>query len=400
MSTPACKVGEILDPSTNKCFPLNTTRGKEVFNKLYNETPLTEFFNKFILNSAFEKPWRGTEINEIIAMLYLIEKHENDCVILPIPPKGKNLRSVRFEDYALTWKIASERKRGRIGKLSIPRRFAYYLKQCAANPKVRFIVIPLGLEITNEDSGHANYLIIDKKLKTVEHFEPHGGRSFIEREFDISQLETVLTDYFKKFGYTYLPPRKVCPNIGIQSIQEKYRQRLKKIDPSGYCLAWSILYADLRLSYPDIPPLLLQDLILDSFSNMPQLLLLTIRNYTQYFRAQSSNLLLEETREKQRQYLLKKLYTAQKVKPLSCPTGKERSPKSGRCVNKCKSNQIRNPLTGRCKKKVKDIKSCPRGKEISPKSGRCVKKCKSNQIRNPKTGRCRKVSVTYKKRKL
>jgi len=205
----------------------------------------------------------------------------------------------------------------------------------------------------------------------------------------------VLSRYFKRFGYTYLPPRRVCPDIGIQTIEEKYK-RLKEIDPSGYCLAWSILYADLRLSYPDIPPLLLQDLILDSFSNMPQLLLVTIRNYTQYFREQSSKLLLEKTREEQREYLLRRLYRDQKSTSIKCRADQEISKISGKCVKKCRSDQLRNPATGRCRKKKTNIRStkrtlkCPRGKEINPKTGNCIKKCKRSEERNPKNGKCRK----------
>jgi hypothetical protein len=39
------------------------------------------------------------------------------------------------------------------------------------------------------------------------------------------------------------------------------------------------------------------------------------------------------------------------VKPIECPEGKEISPLTGRCVNKCKDDEERNLETGKCKKK-------------------------------------------------
>jgi len=44
-------------------------------------------------------------------------------------------------------------------------------------------------------------------------------------------------------------------------------------------------------------------------------------------------------------------------------------------------------------------KSCPSGKEVSPKSGRCVNVCKSGQVRSKETGRCRKAKLKTPKRK-
>lgn len=72
-----------------------------------------------------------------------------------------------------------------------------------------------------------------------------------------------------------------------------------------------------------------------------------------------------------------------------CPTGKERNPKTGRCINvkkpavnimdkPCPPGKVRNPKTRRCvnEKKTHQQKMnepCPPGKERNPKTGRCVK---------------------------
>jgi serine/threonine protein kinase len=67
-------------------------------------------------------------------------------------------------------------------------------------------------------------------------------------------------------------------------------------------------------------------------------------------------------------------------------SGKERNPKTGRCVKKCKDGYLRN-ATFNCAK----ITICPDHKEINPKTRRCVKKCKDGYIRN-ENFRCIRVS--------
>lgn len=369
----SCDVGEILDPKTNTCVSLKSKEGKRVFDELYKKTPLVDFFNKFILKSSTSsEPWKGTPVNELIAMMYLMQKHENDCVAIPVPSKGRALETLTFKDYSLMWIV----EKGKMGVLRKPRKLIHYIKKCSNNPKTRFVLISLGLELkAAKTEGHANYLILDKKMKTVEHFEPHGGRSFIEHMYRVPILEDVLRKYFlKNFGYKYIPPREVCPYIGLQTVENAYRRRLKSVDPGGYCVAWSILYADLRLTYPDIPPLVLQDLVLETLSNTPQLLLLTIRNYTTFFRQEASQMVLRRTSDEQRKYILRRLYTIQN------PEYTERRNR----VKKCRADQEINPETGRC------VKKCRPDQERNSATRRCVKKCRPDQERNPETGRCMK----------
>lgn len=75
------------------------------------------------------------------------------------------------------------------------------------------------------------------------------------------------------------------------------------------------------------------------------------------------------------------------LEPDACPEGKERNPKTGRCVNLCKEGYYRNEDFKCIKQKVekpKAVKSeeCPENKEKNPKTGRCVKKCKEGLSRD------------------
>ena len=74
--------------------------------------------------------------------------------------------------------------------------------------------------------------------------------------------------------------------------------------------------------------------------------------------------------------------------PQPCPEGKERNPKTRRCVAKCKDGYARDNEF-KCKRnktqrapKVKAPKVCPENKEINPKTGRCIKKCKEGYTRD------------------
>lgn len=67
---------------------------------------------------------------------------------------------------------------------------------------------------------------------------------------------------------------------------------------------------------------------------------------------------------------------------MSCPSGKERSPKTGRCINKCLPGKIRNLNTMRC------INDCPPGKTRNVITGRCKKSAKKS---------VKKMSSTLKK---
>lgn len=83
--------------------------------------------------------------------------------------------------------------------------------------------------------------------------------------------------------------------------------------------------------------------------------------------------------------------------PQPCLPGKERNPKTGRCIKSkplknidepCPPGKERNPKTGRCIK-IKPNKTvkkreepCPAGKERNPKTRRCINKCKPGYVRN------------------
>lgn len=79
----------------------------------------------------------------------------------------------------------------------------------------------------------------------------------------------------------------------------------------------------------------------------------------------------------------------------SCMPGKERNPKTGRCVKKCVAGQIRDPATGKCVGAVAGPKPCPASKELNPRTGRCVNKCPPGTMRDSRF-RCVKPTGSRK----
>ena len=111
------------------------------------------------------------------------------------------------------------------------------LERCLISKK-RYIVFFVRLKL--KDGFHANMMIMDTNKKTVERFEPQG----IDHGFyDNKVLDKIIRDYFKKLGYTYIPPEKLC-KLGVQDIIES---RAYDYNVSGFCKTWSLLYALLRL---------------------------------------------------------------------------------------------------------------------------------------------------------
>lgn len=137
-------------------------------------------------------------------------------------------------------------------------------KQLIRNAKKsgkRFTIIPLIIRWTceYEFDGHANIIIFDFEKNVVERFEPYGYvSSFTPDENKVSkEFNKRMKDVVKRLGLglRYEDPYKLVEK-GPQFLEED-EAKLKKMfynvsDPEGFCGAWSLWYADLRLSNPEV----------------------------------------------------------------------------------------------------------------------------------------------------
>jgi hypothetical protein len=136
--------------------------------------------------------------------------------------------------------------------------------------KGKMILIPVGLK-PSQSTGHANMLILNYHRNEIELFEPHGKR--VSKPRRLYETLQTFTDNFNKVlkkkykdekEMKFVNPDEVCPSSKQYKIFQSYEQGAidtskysKKYDmrirePGGYCLAWSMFYADLRLKFPTI----------------------------------------------------------------------------------------------------------------------------------------------------
>ena len=150
----------------------------------------------------------------------------------------------------------------------------------------RFFIIPIGIEINIDNNiiGHANYLIIDFELSTIERFEPHGSESPYGLNYNASLLDNMLETKFNSFnlGLTYFPPYTYLPKIGFQIIEIKEKKNDYIGDPNGFCALWCIWWIDIKLSNPNINSKILQELLFKEIINNKISYKKLIRDYSAY----------------------------------------------------------------------------------------------------------------------
>ena len=225
----------------------------------------------------------GLSIDVLIGLLYLLNKHSNACSTLTTNfIKNDDLCSYlsvmgfetntkcEFMNFEIVWIYK---------KLFFSENFETNFKKCIDNKKIRFVIIPLGIEIP--EGSHANYIIFDKQTYELERFEPYGSNSPSNYDYNEHLLDSILSFKFNEiYNIKYISPSKYLPKISFQYL-DVYERKTKKIgDPGGFCALWSIWYTDMRLTYPDYDRKILADKLLKdirseglSFKNL-------IRNYS------------------------------------------------------------------------------------------------------------------------
>lgn len=171
-------------------------------------------------------------------------EHEDSCVLLP-----KNLHDIPDiqREVSLRW---VEQKNGK-SFISVPEPKNLFWKNFTKCNSKRFVVMPFGYDCI--DSGHANYLLYDKKNKSLERFESYG-KVDDSKCLNPPNLDKKIRKLFEKnlgkdFIKEYYKPLSFLPSRNIQTLQEEEKE---KLELSGFCAVWCCFWIDLRLSNPDV----------------------------------------------------------------------------------------------------------------------------------------------------
>ena len=177
----------------------------------------------------------------------------------------------------------------------------------------KIIIMPFIFNVfynENIEGCHANLLIYRQNNGVLEHFEPHGVRyRGVGIEFVSSHINTLLEHLVKtvnKFisdlNHAFSKQKKqhrpnileirllkshyVCPIRGVQSLEEASTiPKNALIEPSGYCAAWSMFFAELCLKNPYFESKQIYDAIMEKtelYEAENDYLRNVIRGYTCY----------------------------------------------------------------------------------------------------------------------
>ena len=224
----------------------------------------------------------GTDIVENIFYLHLMNKYKSKCV-----PKGTK-RPIGLDislkvKYTKAEEIELNQQFNEIGKI---------IADCVKRGE-KMILLPL--TYTKGMSGHFNLLVYKVNNNEVEHFEPHGGEYTGNEKLQESSKKimeffvNILNIHLKRNGLhaaKYVEASEVCPYIrGLQDLEGSSKLKKVKIEPSGYCAAWGLFFAELNLKNPDLTSIEILDNIykyLTTKESGPNYLRSVIRGYAGY----------------------------------------------------------------------------------------------------------------------
>lgn len=199
----------------------------------------------------------GVTLDVLIGLIYLCQKHNFVCPIL-----DENFENnIELDKYYNSLGLVNNANTDYLNfeiiwvyhKLFYPSKFNEKIKKCLTNKNNKFIIIPIGIELSN--ASHANYLIYDTYLQEVERFEPNGSNHPYKLNYNPDLLDKLLEQKFKNINpkIKYIRPKDYLPKIGFQLLDAMESTKFKKIgDPGGFCAAWTIWYVDMRLNNPNI----------------------------------------------------------------------------------------------------------------------------------------------------
>jgi hypothetical protein len=283
----------LMSKNTKDKLKTNMDKQTRDFLKTVGELTLVE-------NTQYE----GVIQNGIFALLYLLKRNQEECIVLTDFNQGLRhllkhpyltLDDLDWSAFSILWSFDDK-----IGKftMKVPgknkQRYRSNIKSCLFKKKGRFFLSLLTLE--TEKSYHANVLMYDKLTGLLERFDSYQVSN---ERFETKNLDKELRQMFVQIDPQNFSRMITPPNIatavrkGLQTKAEQERWEMRPGDPIGFCLPWSLLYADTRLTLPNQNP----DSIPELFEIMAAEYNLTltkfIRNYAENFAQINHNVQLD-----------------------------------------------------------------------------------------------------------
>lgn len=241
--------GKLMNIETGKCVSVNTEKAREILGIKKGDTcPYPELRNiatdrcknidiheHYLDLNDDESSLSGNVRDSWQALMkYLTEKYP----YMATSTGNKFMWTPSASDGSREWTLKK------------PADFNKLMKSGMTNPRIKYIVFYIKLTDIKFRWSHANTIIVDKRARTVERYEPNEPEEW--DDFQNGQmLDDALKTAFDGFGLEYLPMKRTCP-VGFQELEADEDSAGFKSN-SGNCMIWALWYTDLRLANPDVP---------------------------------------------------------------------------------------------------------------------------------------------------
>jgi ankyrin repeat protein len=197
----------------------------------------------------------GISIDILSGMLYLQQKFKNVCTsltsnLIDNPNlisyyKSNGLKKGLYGDFLnfeIVWSFQ---------KFFYPTTLKKSLDKFMLDDSYRYFIIPIGIELTH--AAHANIILFDKQMMTIERYEPYGKDWPPGFNYNPDKLDLNLENLFKNLlentiEIKYYAPKVYEQKIGLQIIDINEHNISKNIgDPGGFCAGWSLWYVEMRI---------------------------------------------------------------------------------------------------------------------------------------------------------
>lgn len=111
--------------------------------------------------------------------------------------------------------------------------------------------VPIILNLITKDENHANILLINKKTKKIELYEPHGSRTSSSTLGGVAGAYRKKVKVLKIFFNKFLPKYDVINSVDYQK-GTAFQMDKDPENHSGFCVTWTILFIHYRILNPNI----------------------------------------------------------------------------------------------------------------------------------------------------
>jgi ankyrin repeat protein len=275
--------------SDNKSEKFCKDKIKQIILKEKRSLPLFANYDLKLDNGIFVNTcfYTGIPLDILFGILYLNQTFSKDgfSLILDYPltinQPLENYYQKLGQDYPFKLEFSNCEIIWSFQKIFFPSYFDDEFEKIIKDTNVKYIAIPLGIELSN--GSHANIIYINKKSKTIERFEPNGSHQPAGLNYNPELLDSLLMNKFNKYEYKYFKPSDFLPSIGFQILENIEENKCKRLgDPNGFCGVWCIWWVYHRIKNNKLDNITLVQLLIKNIKLENKSFKNLIRNFSYY----------------------------------------------------------------------------------------------------------------------